>query len=333
VSEYSDAVLAHFRAPVGAGRLTPGAPGVACGEARDAQGGQRVRLHVRLEHARLADVRFQAFGCPVTIAVASAAVEQLAGRGRDAALALTADALAAALALAPEQARLAELPLRALRLALAYLAPPMPPKSDNLTPSPSHVSRADRAALLRHRSVTLWLTGLSGSGKSTLARALEQELVSRGVLAYVLDGDNVRDGLCADLGFSPEDRVENIRRVGEVAKLMNDAGVLVLTAFISPYRDDRARVRAALPPGEFLEVFVDCPLEICERRDPKGLYRKARAGAIAEFTGISAPYEPPDAPELRVATGTQPLAESVHALLAALEARGLIPAARAADKT
>jgi adenylylsulfate kinase len=328
VSEYSAAVLAHFRAPVGAGRLTPGA-GVASGEARDAVGGQRVRMHVRLgDGARLAEVRFQAFGCPVTIAVASAAVERVAGREREAALALGAEALAAALELAPQQAPLAELPVRALRLALAYLAAPMAPKSENLTPSPSHVSRAQRAALLGHRAVTLWFTGLSGSGKSTLARAVEQELVARGVLAYVLDGDNVRDGLCADLGFSPEDRVENIRRVGEVAKLMNDAGVLVLTAFISPYRDDRARVRAALPPGEFLEVFVDCPLEICERRDPKGLYRKARAGAIADFTGISAPYEPPSTPELRVATGTQPLAESVREVLGALESRGLIPAAR-----
>jgi len=329
VSEYSAAVLAHFSEPVGAGRL-PAAPGeTACGEAQDAAGGQRVRVHVRLgAGARLEDVRFQAFGCPVTIAVASAAVERVTGKDRDAALALEPGALACALELTPDQARLAELPVRALRLALAYLARPMSPKSANLTPSPSHVSRGDREALLRHRSVTLWFTGLSGSGKSTLARAVEQELVRRGVLAYVLDGDNVRDGLCADLGFSAEDRVENIRRVGEVAKLMNDAGVLVLTAFISPYRDDRARVRATLPPGEFLEVFVDCPLEICERRDPKGLYRKARAGEIAEFTGISAPYEPPAAPELVVATGTQPLADSVRGVLAALEARGLIPAAR-----
>jgi adenylylsulfate kinase len=329
VSEYSAAVLAHFHAPVGAGRLTPGGPGVTCGEARDAQGGQRVRMHVRLDaDARLSEVRFQAFGCPVTIAVASVAVELVAGRGREAALALAPEALAEALELAPDQLRLAELPVRALRLALAYPARPMSPKSENLTPSPSHVSRDERTALLRHRSPTLWFTGLSGSGKSTLARALERELVARGVLAYVLDGDNVRDGLCADLGFSPEDRVENIRRVGEVAKLMNDAGVLVLTAFISPYRDDRARVRATLPPGEFLEVFVDCPLEICEQRDPKGLYRKARAGAISDFTGVSAPYEPPFAPELRIATGSQPLDAGVHELLAALEARGLIPAAR-----
>jgi adenylylsulfate kinase len=203
----------------------------------------------------------------------------------------------------------------------------MSPKSENLTPSESHVPRGERAALLRHRAVTLWFSGLSGSGKSTLAHAVELRLIERRVLAYVLDGDNVRHGLCADLGFSAEDRVENIRRVGEVAKLMNDAGVLVLTAFISPYRADRERVRALLPAGEFLEVFVDCPLEICEERDPKGLYRKARSGQVADFTGISAPYEPPREPELRIATGARPLADCVADVLAALEARGLIPPA------
>jgi adenylylsulfate kinase len=328
VSAWSDAVLSHFQSPRGAGRLTPG-EGVASSEARDPEGGQRVRMHVRLSpDQRLAEVRFQAFGCPVTIAVASAAVAELTGRARADALALEPARLVQALALTPEQARLAELPVRALRGALAYLAPRMAPKSQNLTASESHVGRDERAALLGHRSATLWFTGLSGSGKSTLARAVEEELYARGVLVYVLDGDNVRHGLCADLGFSAEDRVENIRRIGEVAKLMNDAGVLVLTAFISPYRADRERVRALLPGGEFLEVFVDCPLEICEQRDPKGLYRKARAGAIADFTGISAPYEPPSAPELRVATGTQPLADSVRAVLAALEARGLISAER-----
>jgi adenylyl-sulfate kinase len=202
------------------------------------------------------------------------------------------------------------------------------PKSANLTRSESQVSRGDREALLRHRAVTLWFTGLSGSGKSTLARALERALVARGVLAYVLDGDNVRHGLNSDLGFAPGDRVENIRRIGEVARLMNDAGVLVLTAFISPYREDRARARALLPPGAFLEVFVDAPLELCERRDPKGLYRKARAGEIAEFTGVSAPYEAPDAPELRIATGTRSLDACVGDLLGFLESRGTIPGAR-----
>jgi adenylylsulfate kinase len=328
LSDYPAQVLAHFRNPIGAGRLASDDPQVASAEARDPDGGQRVRMHVRLAaDARLADVRFQAFGCPATIAVASAAVERVVGRAREEALALTADSLAHALALSVDQARLAELPIRALRRALAYLAAretPMRPKSENLTASESHVSRAQREALLRQRAATLWLTGLSGSGKSTLARAVEQSLIERRVLAYVLDGDNLRHGLCADLGFSVLDRVENIRRVGEVAKLMNDSGVLVLTAFISPYRADRARVRALLPAGEFIEVFVDCPLEICEQRDPKGLYRKARSGALPDFTGISAPYEPPDAAELRVATGTRPLGDCVSDILAALEERGLI---------
>jgi adenylylsulfate kinase len=335
-SDWPEAVLAHFRNPVGAGRLPAADPAVASAEARDLEGGQRVRMHVRLaSDSRLADVRFQAFGCPATIAVASAAVERVVGRAREEALALEPEALARALDLAPHQARLAELPIRALRSALAYLAAPeklMAPKSDNLTKSESHVSRAEREALLGHRAATLWFTGLSGSGKSTLARALEERLVERGVLAYVLDGDNVRHGLSADLGFAAEDRVENIRRVGEVAKLMNDAGVLVLTAFISPYRDDRSRVRALLPEGEFIEVFVDCPLEVCEQRDPKGLYRKARAGSLPDFTGVSAPYEPPLSPELRVATGARPLSDCVSDLLAALEGRGLIRPARSADK-
>jgi len=201
------------------------------------------------------------------------------------------------------------------------------PKSSNVTWSESRVTRAEREALLQHRAVTVWFTGLSGSGKSTLARAVESALVRRGVLAYVLDGDNVRHGLAANLGFSPEDRSENIRRIGEVAKLMNDAGMIVLTAFISPYRSDRTRVREMLAPGPFLEVFVDCPLEVCEGRDVKGLYRQTRAGEIAEFTGISAPYEPPLAPELRVATAELPLERCVLAVLALLEARALIPAA------
>jgi adenylylsulfate kinase len=198
------------------------------------------------------------------------------------------------------------------------------PKSANLTWSRSDVARAEREALLRHKAVTVWFTGLSGSGKSTLARAVEQALMRRGVLAYVLDGDNLRYGLNKNLGFSPEDRTENIRRIGEVAKLMNDAGVLVLTAFISPYRADRDGVRALLAEGEFLEVFVDCPLEECERRDPKGLYRDARAGKIAEFTGISAPYEPPIAPELRVPTAEQSLEASVRSVVELLVGRGII---------
>jgi adenylylsulfate kinase len=200
------------------------------------------------------------------------------------------------------------------------------PKSANITWSQSDVTRAQREALLGHRAVTLWFTGLSGSGKSTLARAVEQALVHRGVLAYVLDGDNVRHGLNANLGFSADDRRENIRRIGEVAKLMNDAGVIVLTAFISPYRSDRARVRELLPDGQLLEVFVDAPLEVCEGRDVKGLYRQAREGRIAEFTGVSAPYEPPLSPELRVATAEAPLEVGVAQVLALLEARAAIPA-------
>ncbi len=201
-----------------------------------------------------------------------------------------------------------------------------PPKSQNVTWSESHVSRAEREALLGHRAVTLWFTGLSGSGKSTLARALEQALIRRRVLAYVIDGDNVRHGLNANLGFSPEDRSENIRRVGEVAKLLNDAGAIVLTAFISPYRDDRNRVRELLPAGQFIEIFVDCPLEVCERRDVKGLYRKARAGEIPEFTGVSAPYQPPLDPELRLDTAEIALDACVERLAALLERLGVIPA-------
>ncbi|MBM4334380.1 MAG: adenylyl-sulfate kinase [Deltaproteobacteria bacterium] len=201
-----------------------------------------------------------------------------------------------------------------------------PPKSQNVTWSESHVSKAEREALLGHRAVTLWFTGLSGSGKSTLARALEQALIRRRVLAYVIDGDNVRHGLNANLGFSPEDRSENIRRVGEVAKLLNDAGAIVLTAFISPYRRDRDRVRELLPAGQFLEIFVDCPLEVCERRDVKGLYRKARAGEIPEFTGVSAPYEPPLDAELRLDTAELALDACVERLAALLEQLGVIPA-------
>jgi len=199
------------------------------------------------------------------------------------------------------------------------------PKSENISWSQSDVSRAERERLLGHRAVTLWFTGLSGSGKSTLARAVESALVRDKALAYVLDGDNLRHGLNANLGFSAEDRSENIRRVGEVAKLFNDAGVIVLTAFISPYRADRARARALLPEGQFLEVFVDCPLAICEQRDAKGLYRQARAGEIREFSGISAPYEPPLEPELRVATAEVPLDACVRQVLGLLQSRGAIP--------
>jgi adenylylsulfate kinase len=168
------------------------------------------------------------------------------------------------------------------------------------------------------------MTGLPASGKSTLAVALEKALWDRGVHAYVLDGDNIRHGLNKDLGFSPQDRNENIRRIGEVAKLFTTAGVINITAFISPYRTDRDQVRAIMEPGEFVETFVDCTLAECERRDPKGHYKKARAGEIPEFTGISAPYEPPLKPEVVVHTDSQPEAACVQQIVAYLEANGYI---------
>jgi len=178
---------------------------------------------------------------------------------------------------------------------------------------------------LGHGATLVWLTGLSGSGKSTVARALEEALVKRGDQAYVLDGDNIRFGLNNDLGFSPEDRTENIRRVGHVAKLFVDSGTIVITAFISPYREDRDAARAIQAEStDFVEVHLDCPLEICESRDPKGLYKKARSGEIAEFTGVSAPYEAPVDPELVLDTGTQTLDESVEALIQHLIARGTL---------
>jgi adenylyl-sulfate kinase len=166
----------------------------------------------------------------------------------------------------------------------------------------------------------IWLTGLSGAGKSTIARALEKELFRLSMHTYVLDGDNLRHGLNANLGFAPEDRAENIRRVSEVAKLMADAGTVVITSFISPYRNDRARARAiALQAGaEFVEIFVDAPLAVCEERDPKGLYQKARAGELKGFTGIDAPYESPEDPEIAVRTDQQSPAESVDLILTEL---------------
>jgi len=176
------------------------------------------------------------------------------------------------------------------------------PVSENIVRAEGRITGEDRANNFGHDSRTVWFTGLSGSGKSTLAFALEHALIDRGVAAYVLDGDNVRFGLNSDLGFSPTDRTENIRRIGEVCRLFQDSGMVVLTAFISPYIIDRDRVRSLHPEGRFVEVFVDTPLEVCEARDVKGLYQKARAGEIAEFSGISAPYEPPTNPEIRVDT-------------------------------
>ncbi len=194
----------------------------------------------------------------------------------------------------------------------------------NLTWHASHVGRGDRERLLGQKGVTVWLTGLSGSGKSTIAMAVEHALHERGRLTFVLDGDNVRHGLNKNLGFSPEDRTENIRRVGEVARLFTDAGLLVLTSFISPYRADRDAVRALFEPGDFLEVFVDASLETCESRDVKGLYRRARAGEIPEFTGISAPYEAPEKPELVLDTNRQSVEESAAQVVGHLEAKGYL---------
>ena len=198
-------------------------------------------------------------------------------------------------------------------------------KATNITWHEANVVQADREKLLNQKGCVIWFTGLSGSGKSTLALEVESKLHQRGHLTYVLDGDNVRHGLNKNLGFSPEDREENIRRIGEVAKLFADAGVIGMTAFISPYRADRDNARDLLDEGRFVEVFVDCPLEVCEARDTKGLYEKARAGEIKEFTGISAPYEAPAQPELTVNTSDQSLEECTANVIALLESKGLIP--------
>ncbi|MEW8646438.1 MAG: adenylyl-sulfate kinase [Candidatus Thiodiazotropha endolucinida] len=187
------------------------------------------------------------------------------------------------------------------------------------------VTRERREKMNRHRAKLLWFTGLSGSGKSTLAHALEEELHQRECRTYVFDGDNVRHGLCRDLGFSTEDRSENIRRIGEMAKLFVDAGVIALTAFISPIREDRERARGLFPHGDFIEVYVSCPLAVCETRDVKGLYKKARSGEIPNFTGISAPYDVPDKPEIVIETQDRTVQECVHELIEALEQRGVIP--------
>ncbi|AKJ41724.1 adenylyl-sulfate kinase [Pragia fontium] len=185
------------------------------------------------------------------------------------------------------------------------------------------VTRHEREKVNGHGSAVLWLTGLSGSGKSSVAGALEQALHQRGIHTYLLDGDNVRHGLCQDLGFADRDRRENIRRVGEVAGLMMDAGLLVITAFISPYRQDREDVALRLPAGHFIEVFVDTPIAVCEQRDPKGLYKKARAGEIKQFTGVDLPYEAPLKPDVHL-NGTLPIAQLVEQLILMLQSRKII---------
>jgi adenylylsulfate kinase len=200
------------------------------------------------------------------------------------------------------------------------------PKSKNIVWHEHTVSKDERERISGHRGCTVWFTGLSGSGKSTLANLLEKALWERGVRAFVLDGDNIRHGLNKDLGFSPKDRTENIRRIGEVAKLFTEAGVINVTAFISPYRADRDLVRGVMKAGDFIEVYVHCDLDECERRDPKGLYKKARAGQIPEFTGISAPYEAPEKPELTVNTTKETPEQSVAHLLSYLEKKGYLSA-------
>jgi len=193
----------------------------------------------------------------------------------------------------------------------------------NLTRLQTAVERKDRARVMGQRGAVLWFTGLSGSGKSTVANAVEARLNALGRMTYLLDGDNVRDGLCADLGFSPEDRRENIRRVAHVAKLLWEANLIALVSFISPFRAER-RLARDLIGKDFIEVFVDAPLEVCESRDPKGLYKKARAGAIAEFTGISSPYQKPEKPELVLKTGGEKPEASVDKVLAYLKAKGFV---------
>jgi adenylylsulfate kinase len=195
----------------------------------------------------------------------------------------------------------------------------------NLTWHDHAIGREDIEELNGHRGATIWFTGLSGSGKSTVADYVSRMLHTRGVRTAVLDGDNVRHGLNSDLGFSPEDRTENIRRIAEVAKLFTSFGVINLLAFISPYREDRNRARAIQGDGDFIEVFVDVPLEVAEERDPKGLYKKARAGLIPEFTGISAPYEAPEEPEIHLKTHGQTPLESAAEVVRALEELGVIP--------
>ena len=186
------------------------------------------------------------------------------------------------------------------------------------------ISKEDRHRMNAHKSAILWYTGLSGSGKSTLANKVEEKLFERGIHTYVLDGDNVRMGLNKGLTFSAEDRKENIRRIGEVSKLFVDAGAFVSTAFISPYRSDRDMVRSIVQPGEFIEVFINASLEVCESRDPKGLYKKARAGEIKNFTGIDDPYEAPENAELDVHTGEKTLDECADQVINYLEANGYI---------
>jgi len=200
----------------------------------------------------------------------------------------------------------------------------MTKKSTNVTWHDTEITKQDREQRNGHKGIVIWMTGLSGCGKSTVATELQKELFGRGCRVFILDGDNVRHGLNGDLGFSPEDREENIRRIGEVAKLFADAGTIAITSFISPYRKDRDRNRGLLKEGEFVEIFVKASLEVCEERDPKGLYKKARAGIIPEFTGISAPYEEPLNPELVIETDKLSVEESAQKIIDYLVENGII---------
>jgi len=199
--------------------------------------------------------------------------------------------------------------------------------NQNLYWHPPTVTRTERERLNGHRGCAIWLTGLSGAGKSTLAHALEARLFEHGCRTFVLDGDNVRHGLCADLGFSESDRHENIRRIGEMTRLFVDAGMITLSAFISPYRADRMHFRDRIGPESFIEVYCRCPLKVCEQRDRKGIYRRARAGEIPDFTGISAPYEEPLAPDLALDTAASAIDECVAQVMEVLRARGILTAA------
>jgi adenylylsulfate kinase len=200
-------------------------------------------------------------------------------------------------------------------------------KATNITWHEGHVSREDREKLLNQKGCTIWFTGLSGSGKSTIAFTVEHALIERGHLAYALDGDNIRHGLNKNLGFSAEDREENIRRIGEVAKLFSDTGVITMTSFISPYRKDRDQVRTIHDEAglKFVEILVDVPIEECEKRDPKGLYKKARAGELKNFTGIDDPYEAPDNPELTIKNAECTPQEAATQVLSYLESNGMLP--------
>ena len=197
-------------------------------------------------------------------------------------------------------------------------------KSSNVVWQQQSVDRQQRESLNKHKGSILWFTGLSGAGKSTLANAVEQQLHHMGVRTFILDGDNIRHGLCSDLGFNTDDRKENIRRVAETSKLFMEAGIVVLSAFISPFQSDRKSARELVNNNDFFEIYCQCSLEICEARDVKGLYKKARAGEIPDFTGISSPYEEPDNAELTVATGEISLSDSVEQVISFLKQQGVI---------